>query len=577
MKKLIILFISLMLLLSGCSRIKVEPTLSESESFDKFTHQLFIDTMSENYADCHFTLKNPDAYGITFKTIDFGKLIHGLDYSQYLEELKTFKRSRLSEQQQLTYDVLSENLKHSVALDDAKYEYLWNPCDPLMSVTSNLSTMLIEFPFYKEEDIDDYISLANATGDLTDQINDYLKAQSEKGLLMPKSVAKDYIDTIDSFVDQEADPLVRVFNNYKFPFELSAEAKADYAVQIDEAYRQSVCPAFNSVKKTVKDLLSKSKNQKGLYYLKNGKEYYQAYVQSILGNDMSIRDIESLMKKRLSHISGDLSSVTRKNFTTILDYEGNDIDTGLKSYKAILKYLKKQSKKDFPDIGKIDYQVTDMDLTNAKSGNSAYYLTPPIDDVSENVIRVNTTSSYVEVDSVDTFITLAHEGYPGHLYQTNYALKQELPEILNLFECLGYTEGYATFVQYKAYDYLPKVKDAMKDYLRLQDEYAYSLIILCDIGIHYKGWSENDLRNYLRKYGYESVAPYWYDQLLGSPAVFVSYHVGCTLLENYQTTMKKKLGKKYNDQLYYKTILAYGSLPFSVLKSRVEDAIKKKK
>jgi len=211
-----------------------------------------------------------------------------------------------------------------------------------------------------------------------------------------------------------------------------------------------------------------------------------------------------------------------------------------------------------------------MDESNAKSGNSAYYITPPIDDMSENSIRVNVTSSNVDVSSVDTFITLAHEGYPGHLYQINYAYQQDLPDLLKVISNTGYAEGYATYVQYKAYDYLPKQNDATKQMMRLEDQYVYCLVILCDIGIHYKGWDLSKTKNFLDKYGYGEAASELYNQLLGSPAVFMSYHVGCALIEQYQSKMEKSLGKKYSEVEFHKAILQNGNVPLDVLGDRVE-------
>ena len=47
----------------------------------------------------------------------------------------------------------------------------------------------------------------------------------------------------------------------------------------------------------------------------------------------------------------------------------------------------------------------------------AFYLIPALDNTEENIIYIN--NGHIS-DDLSLYTTLAHEGYPGHLYQTTY-------------------------------------------------------------------------------------------------------------------------------------------------------------
>ena len=77
---------------------------------------------------------------------------------------------------------------------------------------------------------------------------------------------------------------------------------------------------------------------------------------------------------------------------------------------------------------------------------------PPIDNSGENVIYIN--PGHIS-DDLTLFTTLAHEGYPGHLYQTVYYSATKHPPIRDLLSFGGYTEGWATYCEMLSYYYSP--------------------------------------------------------------------------------------------------------------------------
>ena len=77
------------------------------------------------------------------------------------------------------------------------------------------------------------------------------------------------------------------------------------------------------------------------------------------------------------------------------------------------------------------------------------YFMPQIDNLDINSIYINSAGT----DSSDLYPTLAHEGYPGHLYQTQYFASTSPSLIRNVIKPGGYIEGWASYVEVHSYEY----------------------------------------------------------------------------------------------------------------------------
>ena len=60
----------------------------------------------------------------------------------------------------------------------------------------------------------------------------------------------------------------------------------------------------------------------------------------------------------------------------------------------------------------------------------AFYMIPALDDTEENVIYVNQAQMG---NKLTLYTTLAHEGYPGHLYQTVYYASTKPDPLRSIF------------------------------------------------------------------------------------------------------------------------------------------------
>ena len=309
---------------------------------------------------------------------------------------------------------------------------------------------------------------------------------------------------------------------------LGDDKTKQYKAELKKAFQEYFLPAYSDIIKTMKELDSSKNNTLGLSHMKNGKEYYELLFKQATGTDKSIEDI----KKELNSISRSsllaVQSVISKNKNLYDEYVNGKIKTKYKDFESMLKDLDKDIKDDFPSVGTLNYRIRPIGEDLASGGVAAYFNIPALDGTTPKQIRVNMLEDALNVQSLETFSTVAHEGIPGHMYQIAYAYKNvKDPWRNSMASFLGYTEGYATYTELYALKYLDGVS---ADAVKLQQNmvvYQDCLIALADIGIHYEGWTKEDLSNFLEENGLGvSDVSDFYNQLQANPTAFLSYYVG---------------------------------------------------
>jgi len=236
--------------------------------------------------------------------------------------------------------------------------------------------------------------------------------------------------------------------------------------------------------------------------------------------------------------------------------------------QKVLNKLRQKMVKYYPKAPKVSCKIKYVHKTMEEYTSPAFYMVPAIDSYKENVIYVN------QAQTAELYPTLAHEGYPGHLYQNvYYAAKGEDP-IRYILDYPGYSEGYAAYVEGFSYSMMNDAKGYGDIYQQMNMEmYEYNLALCSrvDFGVHYEGWKKKDVRAYLRSFGMEkSQADELFQMIIENPANYLSYYIGyqefCELLKDY----KNKAGKQYNLKAYHTEILDAGPCSFDILRKRIE-------
>lgn len=193
----------------------------------------------------------------------------------------------------------------------------------------------------------------------------------------------------------------------------------------------------------------------------------------------------------------------------------------------------------------------------------AFYLAIPIDDISQNSIHINGSNNY---QKLKLYTTLAHEGFPGHLYQNVMERSQGFSPVRSLLGASGYSEGWATYVEMISYSYADL--DADLSALLMRDQSALlSLYATADMGIHYDGWSQEDMIKFFAEYQItdKEVLAEVYQMIVEEPAHYLKYYIGYLEFLNLKEQAKNMYGKDYSDYRFHEALMKMGPAPFSLL------------
>lgn len=567
-------------ILFGCGQASTQTSLKQKK-FDRFLNSCFREYAAENTVTLHFKLSDPSAYGIktpvspTYGDFSSDTLKKNCSRSkELLQKLYTFPTSSLTKKQKLTWQIFQDYLNESIM--NEKYILYSSPLGT-NGLQSEIPVTLSEYRLDNEKDIKDYLSLVNQVPELFTQILDFEQERRNAGLISPSFVISDTIDQIDQFLNasEENNPLIQSFEDRLTEVEsLSKDQKASYIANNRLLVTDKVLPAYKSLKTSLQAYTNDSKNtssKERLCEYKNGQDYYKFLLMSNVGTDFSPEDCITILEAQLKNTVKDISSLTAKNKDLYTEYLS--ATPALSAPKEIMNTLKNDSLIDFPEIKNISCQL--KNVPDALSGTSAcaFYLVPPIDSTKDNIIYINKS----RVDSNELFSTLAHEGYPGHLYQTNYFLTTNPSPLRTFLHCAGYDEGWGTYAQLYSYNFIEfknvdeQTTKQLRQLYRDNDLLSLSLSSLCDLYVNYKNYDENALANYLQTYGIDKdSAQNLYRYVIENPTTYLSYSIGYYELDQLKQTMSDSLGKAFKISDFHEAVLNVGSCNFSILRQEIE-------
>lgn len=553
----------------------LSPAGKSTGSFSDFCTTLFREEMKSNTMNLHFTLKDPKAAGIDSYEITLGSLSGDSPHNQarqlkkLSEELKKYSHRSLGEKERLTCRLLSDYISRQQNL--AAYPYYDEPLTPSGGVTSQLPVLLAEYTFRNTRDIKDYLGLLSQMDTYFLGILDYEQKKADAGLFMSDEACLKVIEGCEVFTEHPDDNfLIDTFSNRLNAMDgLTDTQKNAYLKQHSKVLSDHVIPAYRQMIKGLTMLLGRGHNNWGLCNFPEGKAYYEAVVSADTGCDDSVEDLFSQIAKARREDLTFCQNLLEKN--PKLASQSPKPDAALKEENSMLSRLQKEILTDFPAPPQTDVEICHVDPALSEYLAPAFYITAPIDDISHNRIYINDAKNDTDIYY---FTTLAHEGYPGHLYQTICTSSYGAPEVLSLLNYPGYTEGWATYTEMQSFYYAGLDPD-LASLLQHNQAATLSLYATADIGIHYFGWEKEKNAAFWSEYGVDDTATVKRitDLILEEPGNYLKYYVGYLKFRQMREQLALE-NKSFSVSAFHEAILRTGPSPFSVLEETVRDQLK---
>lgn len=553
----------------------LSPAGKSTGSFSEFCTTLFREEMKSNTMNLHFTLKDPKAAGIDSYEITLGSLSGDSPHNQarqlkkLSEELKKYSHRSLKGKDRLTCRLLSDYISRQQNL--ATYPYYDEPLTPSGGVTSQLPVLLAEYTFRNTRDIKDYLGLLSQMDTYFLGILDYEQKKADAGLFMSDEACLKVIEGCEVFTEHPNDNfLIDTFSNRLNAMDgLTDTQKNAYLKQHSKVLSDHVIPAYSQMIKGLTMLLGRGHNNWGLCNFPEGKAYYEAVVSADTGCDDSVEDLFSQIAKARREDLTFCQNLLEKN--PKLASQSPKPDAALKEENSMLSRLQKEILTDFPAPPQTEVEICHVDPVLSEYLAPAFYITAPIDDISHNRIYINDAKNDTDIYY---FTTLAHEGYPGHLYQTICTSSYGAPEVLSLLNYPGYTEGWATYTEMQAFYYAGLDPD-LASLLQHNQAATLSLYATADIGIHYFGWEKEKNAAFWSEYGVDDTATVKRitDLILEEPGNYLKYYVGYLKFRQMREQFALE-NKSFSVSAFHEAILRTGPSPFSVLEETVRDQLK---
>ena len=542
---------------------------SSDRQFRTFTRSLFQTEVSANTISLHYTLRSPSDYGIadipaTYGSLSSEPVAAKASVRNVLSSLQEFDPDTLSSENALTFKILDTYLKNASTGTD--YLLYQEPLGPVSGIHTQLPVLLSEYSFYDTQDVETYLALLKETPSYFDSVIRFEQKKAASGLFMPDYQADSVLDTCQSFIDMgKENYLVSTFNERIASLDLLPENKKDsFQKENIKLVTEEIYPAYQNLITAIKSLKGKGMNEQGLSHFPYGKKYYEYLVRQTTGCNESISRLRLMTR---AQILEDLSAMQKVLFpadaaltqASVLEQTPPD---------SMLDDLRSKITDTFPEIPDVDFQVKYVPESMQDYLSPAFYMIPAIDNLTENVIYINNGQT---ASGLNLYTTLAHEGYPGHLYQTVYFSASKPDPIRSILDFGGYVEGWATYAEMMSY-YLAPLSKTEASLLQKNSSVILGLYALADMGIHYDGWSVTDTVRFFSDYGINdpNAVQSVYKLIIGSPANYLKYYIGYLKFYELKKEMADALGNQFSQKEFHRAVLDVGPAPFEIVYDEVE-------
>ena len=576
------LFITLLLVLTlfaGLTAVYFSAHgITENGKFEAFSRKVFQNEVSGSTLTLHYTLAHPEKQGIPRKKASLGTVPTDMKNtyqicSQYEEKLKSFRYSRLSTENQLTLDSMLLYYHTEKSLGDNYL--LQEPLGPSLGIQAQLPVLLAEYAFYEAQDITDYLNLLTTIRPYFQSILKFEKKKSEAGFFMSDTTLDRVLAQCSAFIQNpDNNYMLDIFQKKLSDYgKLSVSEQNALILTHKSLMKTEVIPAYQELMTGLEALRGTGKNNRGLTYFKGGKAYYLYLLQSQTGSYVPVKQMEKRLSRQLSSEIGIAGTMLRKNPELLATLNQGITFKEMKPVQ-MLNALQQKIQADFPALADVTFELRTVHDSMKAYLSPAFYLTPPMDTGTPNVIYINPAANY---QGLELFTTLAHEGFPGHLYQTVTFQRQNPSGIRNLLCTSGFAEGWATYVEPFAYQYAA-------DYI--QDPFATELariswlnrsINLCmysllDIEIHYNGWTQAEAASFLKAFGIEdsTVVSEIYQYILETPGNYLKYYWGYLSILDLRTSEQNRLGQDFDLKKFHSQVLKIGGVQYPVLEKYID-------
>ena len=459
------------------------------EELNSIEHDYLIEAFNGSYLDITLYFEDYEARGLEFNEISWGDVSFdpaedNETAKKYIDRLVKIDYESLPDSDRIFYDKILYDLEESYYLSQfSGFYYLTPVFNSLTSSQCNILFILDIVSFETKEDAENYIELIRDTDRYYDALCAFEEQRAAMGYVLSEDSYEAIALTFDSIVAQKDDCfLYESFETRLDDIEgLSDDDRQALIADHEEAMKEKFFPEFQECAdriRALKDVASDETETLATY--EGGKDYYAALVRSETNSQLTPEEaIEKCDKYMVDAFKGYVQGGFKQH-----DYTAGDVQENL-------DYLSGKIFEYFPEIPDHKYIFKQVPEVFADSFSPAAYFAYHLDRYDSNLILINTAGS-----STDFGTIMAHEAYPGHMYQSLYVRSICDHPYMFIFESIGYAEGWAEYVEFNSPIFFGATEEEQYSF-QCESELDTLLMARVDLGVNYEGWNSDDAAEYI--------------------------------------------------------------------------------
>lgn len=593
MKHLLVVLFSTSLFLASCSPTTKNEAISTSDStFNKMLKQFNEEQLKLSPIEA--TLQGDDRYNDLLPNIFSQAYRNQVKefYSKYSNELKAFDPNTVSENDQISYDVLQWEC--DTKLEGLKFKDYLIPFNQIFSIhlyAGQLASGKSFQPFKTVKDYDNWLSRVHAYVILCDTALVNMKQGIKEGYVLPKILINKVIPQFASFDHGPVEDHLFYMPIKNIPPEFSQEEKS----RLTKAYQDMILNEIIPLNKKIKDFLQNEymnagRESSGIDGIPTGKEFYKTQIKFFTTTTKTADEIFVLGKSEVDRISKEMEAVKSqvgfhgglKEFFVHLRTKKelmpfSQPEEVIANFNAIHEKMKPHLKMIFDKTPKATFEVRRTEAFRENSASAEY--NPGSRDGKRGgvfYVPIPDAKAYNILSDEDLFL---HEAIPGHHYQVSLQMENTtLPDFRRSSFYGAYVEGWALYTESLGKE-LGLYTDPYQYFGMLNGEMHRAIRLVVDAGLHSQGWTREQAIQYSKDHEAETedsiVAEI--ERYMVGPGQALSYKIGQLKILELRAKAEKELGTQFRLAEFHNQILDSGGLPLQVLEKKIDRWIDREK
>ena len=503
---------------------------------------------------------------------------------EFLQRLLEIDRSQLGYQDQLSYDIFRINREQS--LEGNQFPFHLQPINQFYSITNffvQLGSGASAHPFKSVKDYEDFLSRADDFSEIIDQLVSNMQEGMQAGVTQPRILMAKLQPQIDAHVVDNAEDSNFYTPVRNMPEDFSAEDRERLTAAYEDKIMNTIVPAYQRISNFIgDDYLDNARETVGLYAQPNGVSWYEYMVRIRTTTTMTPEEVHQVGLNEVARIHGEMHSVMEEvgfdgDLKEFFEYMNTDPqfffdepEQLIQGYRDMSDHIAGLSEKLFEIFPKTGFEVRRVEPFREKSASGGSYQAGTPDGARPGVFYANAYDLSARPNWAMESLYL-HEAIPGHHFQIMIQRENEdLPNFRRFGGFTAFSEGWGLYAESLGKE-IGVYTDPYQYFGGLNAELWRSIRLVVDTGIHAKGWSRQQVLDYMYENSAvaEARAVSEAERFMAIPGQALAYKVGQLKIRAIRDDAEARLGDKFDVKAFHTEVLRDGAMPLSMLESKI--------